>query len=108
EEDKRKFKRSPFVARLFFHNTENLYEGICRDISVGGMQLLVANFPGTVGDEITLNVHPENTEYHFIAKGKIVRMLEGHTGFSLRFTEIGQVAKACIEKYIEENESYAG
>ena len=102
-DDRRKNKRKPFVARMFYHNDSIVYEGICRDISVGGLQVLVDSFPGKIGDDISLNVHPENTEYSFVAGGKIVRILDGNQGFSLRFIDLSDEAKDSIEAYLEKN-----
>ena len=45
-DDRRKIKRKPFVARMFYHNDSIVYEGVCRDISVGGLQVLVDGFQG--------------------------------------------------------------
>lgn len=102
EQDRRIYKRKPFLARMFFHDTKKVYEGICRDISVGGMQVLVANFPGKAGDKISLNVHPENSEFHFVANGKIVRVLDEQGGFSFRFTDLGQDALSAISSYVNQ------
>ena len=81
DDRRKKNKRKPFVARMFYHNDSIVYEGICRDISIGGLQVLVDSFPGKIGDDISLNVHPENTDYSFVAGGKIVRILDGNQGF---------------------------
>lgn len=101
ETERRVNKRRPFVARLFFHDNEQVYEGVCRDISVGGLQLLVSDCPVGVGDEVNLNVHPDNSEYHFVARGKVVRSLDGERGFSLRFEELSQEAINSIQQYIQ-------
>ncbi len=103
-EERRKYTRRPFVARLLFHDNEGVYEGICRDISIGGMQVLVADFPMAKGDMIELNVHPDNSSLSFVAKGKIVRVLEGRQGFSVRFEGLSEAAQAGILKYIENDE----
>ncbi len=100
-EEKRTSKRRPFVARLFFHDNEQVYEGVCRDVSVGGLQVLVQDFPGKIGDNVSLNVHPENDDYNFTASGKIVRLLEGGQGFSLRFEDLDASSKQAIQKYID-------
>ena len=102
-DDRRKNKRKPFVARMFYHNDSIVYEGICRDISVGGLQVLVDGFPGEIGDDISLNVHPENTDFSFVAGGKIVRILDGDQGFSLRFIDLSDEAKDSIEAYLEKS-----
>lgn len=103
EEDRRFNVRKPFVARLFFHDNKEVYEGICRDISVGGLQVLVSDFPCQVGEKISMNVHPDNSDYHFTASGKVVRKLEGDTGFSLRFEDLSSEAHTAIQSYINEH-----
>lgn len=103
EEDRRTSVRKPFIARLFIQNNKKLFEGVCRDISVGGMQVLLDDFGGKAGDKITINVHPENSEYHFAASGVVVRLLEGNAGFSFRFQGLSEEAKRAIEKYLQEN-----
>lgn len=103
EADKRTALRKPFIARLFIQNNKKLFEGICRDISIGGMQVLLDHFNGNAGDKITINVHPENSDYHFTASGVIVRMLEGQSGFSFRFQALTDEAKRAIEKYVQDN-----
>ena len=101
--EKRSFERKPIIARLFVTDREEVYEGICRDISSGGMQVLLADYPGTVGDEISINVHPENTEYHFVASGKIVRFLDADMGFSFEFSELSEDAMNAIKSFLENN-----
>lgn len=101
ESERRRFIRRPFVARMLIHDKNNVYEGVCRDISVGGMQVLVSDFPSRVGDDITINVHPDNTDYHFVSSGKIVRALEANQGFSFRFSDLSPEAKNAIETYLQ-------
>lgn len=103
ESDRRTQVRKPFIARLFVQNNKNLFEGICRDISVGGMQILMDKFDGKAGDKISINVHPENSDYHFTANGVVVRLLEGNAGISFRFQGLSDEAKRAIEKYVQEN-----
>ncbi|OUR96340.1 hypothetical protein A9Q84_08265 [Halobacteriovorax marinus] len=103
EIDRRKNSRKPFVARMFFHDEEKLFEGVCRDISIGGLQILVSEFPGSVGDDVSMNVHPDNSDYCFTAKGQIVRILDGGQGFSLRFMNLTEEAKSSIDNYVNRN-----
>ena len=102
DSERRQSIRKPFVARMLFHDAEKIYEGICRDISVGGLQVLVAKYPGAIGDTVTLNVHPQNNDHSFVAKGKIVRKLDGDQGFSLRFEGLSFEAQKSISTYIKE------
>ncbi len=99
-QDRRTATRKPFVARMFIQNNKKVFEGICRDVSIGGMQVLIDQFPGAAGEKISINVHPENSEYHFVASGQIVRLLEGNNGFSFRFQQLSDEAKKAIDKYI--------
>jgi len=99
-QDRRRAVRKPFIARMFFHDNTTVYEGICRDISVGGLQILVSEFPAQVGEQVSMNVHPDNSDHHFTASGVIVRKLEGNTGFSLRFDGLSEDAKSAISSYI--------
>jgi hypothetical protein len=103
DSERRGAERKPFIARLFIQNNKNVFEGICRDISIGGMQILIDDFKGDAGDKITINVHPENSDYHFTASGVVVRILEGNSGFSFRFQGLSDEAKRSIEKYVQEN-----
>lgn len=101
--EKREFERKPMVARMFIKNKQEVFEGICRDISNGGMQVLVSGFPGSEGERISINVHPDNTDHHFVADGEIVRLLKGNTGFSFRFINLSEDAIKAIGNYIEAN-----
>ncbi|OIQ19101.1 MAG: hypothetical protein BM556_07400 [Bacteriovorax sp. MedPE-SWde] len=103
EVEKRSNDRKPFVARMFFHDSKDVFEGVCRDISIGGMQILVSNLPCQEGDEISLNVHPDNDNYHFVATGLVVRTLNGNQGFALRFIDLSDEAERAISSYVQEN-----
>ena len=105
DDDRRQFQRKPFVARMLYANKNEVFEGLCRDLSVGGMQVLMDHFPGGTGEQISLNVHPENSEHHFVADGKVVRILEGKKGFSFRFINLSEEAKSSIENYIASEEN---
>ncbi len=102
--DKRKAPRRPLVARLFVHNNKEVIIAVCRDISVGGMQVLTDRVPGEVGSHVKLNVSPGDPKKvkSFVAEGEVVRILEDGRGFSFRFTKITSEARKTIEKYIQE------
>ncbi len=102
-DERRSGVRKPFVARMFVHDKNILLEGVCRDISIGGLQVLVSDNPFEVGEEITLNVHPDNSEYHFVTTGLIVRSLEANQGFALRFVNLDNDAENAIENYISQH-----
>jgi hypothetical protein len=101
--EKRGMPRRPLVAQVYLTNQSELITGICRDISVGGMQMQTDRIPVEIGGTIRLNVvPPANTGMKaFVAEGVIVRVLEDRRGFALRFTQISEEAKKVIESYIE-------
>ena len=103
EQDRRKSVRKPVTVNVIFHNNEKIFDGICRDISIGGMQVLVGNFSACIGDSVTLNVHPDNSNHSFATQGKIVRLLDGGQGFSLRFFDLEPDAKKSLLSYIDQN-----
>ena len=103
ETDRRNSVRKPVTVNVLFHDNEKIFDGICRDISIGGMQVLVSNFSASIGDSVTLNVHPDNSVHSFATKGKIVRLLDGGQGFSLRFFDLDQNAKKSLLSYIDQN-----
>ena len=101
--EQRNAPRKPLMAKLYVTNQEQLLTGMCRDISVGGMQVLTEAVPGNVGTKINLNVTPPKDSKipSFVAEGVVVRILEDRRGFSFRFLQISNDAKGAIEKYIE-------
>lgn len=101
DSERRRNIRKPFIARILFHDNSLVYEGVCRDISTGGLQVLVADFPAEVGTIVSMNVHPDNSDYSFVAEGTVVRKLDGNQGFSLRFSNLGDETKTAINNYIE-------
>jgi hypothetical protein len=101
DNDRRINIRRPFVAKILFTDNQEVYEGVCRDISIGGLQILVADVPVNVKDVVSLNVHPDNTNYHFIAEAEVVRVVPGNAGLSVRFTNLTSEAKKTIMSYVE-------
>ncbi len=100
--DKRAAPRKPLVAQVYATNLAKLISGICRDISVGGMQVLTDQLPGPIGTVIRLNVTPpaDTGIDAFVAEGTVVRILEDQRGFSFRFSQLSESSKRAIESYI--------
>jgi hypothetical protein len=103
--EKRTHPRKPLAARIYMTNQREVASGLCRDVSVGGMQVLTDELPGQAGDTLHLNVLPpaDSGLHSFAARGIIVRILEDQRGFSFRFTDISPEAVQSIEKYIEKS-----
>jgi hypothetical protein len=102
KKEKRMVPRKPLVAQVYLTDQSQVIHGLCRDVSVGGMQVLTDKVLGDVGSAIRLNVNPpEGSGLNpFVAEGVIVRILEDRRGFALRFTRISDEAKKSIEGYI--------
>jgi PilZ domain/GYF domain 2 len=100
KKEQRTAPRRPMVAKILMHNNRSVTEAMCRDISVGGMQVLTDELPGAVGAKIRLNVSMGAMD-PFVAEGEIVRILEDSRGFSFRFNRLSEGAKKAIEKYIQ-------
>jgi hypothetical protein len=106
--DLRKTPRKPMVAKILMANDEDVIVAVCRDISIGGMQVLTDRVPGAVGTKVKLNVSPAGegkegakTFKPFVAQGLIVRLLDDGRGFSFRFDKLTPAARASIEGYLE-------
>lgn len=106
--ERRKSPRQPLLARILLSEGQSLGVAMCRDVSVGGMQVLTDEIPGGVGTELRLNISPpdllhpdpKRTVEPFVARGQIVRLLEDGRGFSFRFTALGASARQIIEKHV--------
>lgn len=101
----RQAPRQPMVARIFVASGQDLMTAVCRDISVGGMQVLTDQIPGPVGTRVKLNVSPAaeggaKMLAPFVAEGVIVRWLEDGRGFSFRFEKLAEDARKAIESYV--------
>jgi len=105
--EQRAAPRRPLVAKIILASGDAIRVGMCRDISVGGMQVLMDQLPGPVGTRVKLNVSPAGTApagqsiEPFVAEGVVVRILEDRRGFSFRFEKLNDNAKRSIERYLE-------
>ena len=98
--DKRAAPRKPFETKILLTDGKEVGWALCRDISVGGMQVLMDHSPGPAGTPLKLNVNPQANVPGFSCEGVVVRILEDGRGFSFRFTSLSNEAKSAIEKYI--------
>lgn len=101
--ESRKSPRRPFTAKILLASGESVSAAVCRDISIGGMQVLSDSNPGKPGTRIKVNVSPDSSDAQvkpFVAEGVIVRILEDGRGFSYRFDKLSDDAKKAIENYI--------
>jgi len=104
--DRRKAPRFPVVARSLLTTGSRVFAAVCRDVSIGGMQVLTEELPGPVGTKIKLNISAPTTSasskiQSFVASGVIVRELEDGKGFSFRFENLSEPALACIQNYVK-------
>ena len=102
--ERRTTKRCPISARVFLSGEEHFFQGVCRDISIGGAQILVANFSGKEGDIVKINMHFEDGSFAFSATGKVMRLLDRVGGFAMRYTDLSSESINIINNYIESYE----
>ncbi len=95
--ERRKSERIPILARVFFESEQKFLEGICINLSEGGMKILLNDFIGNIGNEVSMNVHKENPSFTFVAKGEIVSVSEDKTGFSIKFKDLSQEGLSTIK-----------
>ncbi|RLA62896.1 MAG: hypothetical protein DRQ89_08380 [Epsilonproteobacteria bacterium] len=98
--ERREGERKPITARILFHDETQVHDGICANISLGGLRIFMSDFPGKLGDIISMNIHPEDSEFSFVAKGEVVHIVEGNIGFSVKFVDLDEDAQGTIESYL--------
>ena len=99
--ERRKNERSPILARILFENEQKFLEGICINLSEGGMKVLINDFSGAIGSEIKMNVHMENPAYSFVATGTIVSISPDKSGFSFKFKDLSEESKSTIKAILK-------
>jgi hypothetical protein len=99
--ERREGLRKPITARILFHDETEVFDGLVADISEGGLKIFINDFPGKVGDEISMNVHPEESEHSFVAKGEVVHVLDGNIGFSVKFVDLDSPSQDAIKSFLK-------
>lgn len=102
--DQRSAPRRPLIAKILMTDEQSVIVGVCRDISVGGLQVLTDRIPANVGAKLKMNISPSSNDSgnpieSFVAEGVIVRILEDGRGFSFRFERLPERSKLAIEAY---------
>lgn len=104
--ERRSAPRVPLLARSMMAADGRVCSGLCRDVSVGGMQCLTSELPGPVGTVLKLNISTPSGSKEgidaFVAEGVIVRELEDGKGFSFRFERLSPEGRKAIEGYVSE------
>ncbi len=81
-----------------------LIVGMCRDISIGGMQVMTEYLPEKAGARLKLNVSPTDMSkpgfQPFVAEGIAVRIMDDRRGFSFRFENLSAESRVTIERII--------
>lgn len=103
--ERRKAPRAPLVARSIMAVGGQVFTGMCRDVSVGGMQVLTPEMEVEIGTRLKLNIStPKGADggiKAFVAEGVVVRRLEDGNGFSFRFDKLPAEGKKAIESYVK-------
>lgn len=104
--EQRETPRRPLIAKILMSDDHSVIVGVCRDISIGGLQVLTERIPANVGAKLKMNISPSSNDTGrpidpFVAEGTIVRILEDGRGFSFRFDDLNDRSRQAIESYIE-------
>ncbi|HAR42361.1 MAG TPA: hypothetical protein DCS07_06975 [Bdellovibrionales bacterium] len=105
KKEARSAPRRPLVAKIVMAQESSVSVGVCRDISIGGMQVLTDRGPSTVGKKIKLNVSAPGQIEPFVAEGVVVRILEDGRGFSFRFEKLSTQARDAVESYLQTDQA---
>jgi len=107
--DRRKSPRKPVVARVLFHDNQLLGKGMCRDLSIGGAQVMIdsgsevsENFEVKPGSVISMNVHCGSEKEAFTADAVVVRELKGQRGFAVRFQNLSDDSYQTINDILKD------
>ena len=102
--EKRQHTRKPLIAKVMIAEGSKVFVGMCRDVSIGGMQVMSDYVPQGVGAKLKLNVSPPdltNASFQaFVAEGNVVRVLDDRRGFSFRFSDLPAATRAILERII--------
>jgi len=102
--EKRKHARRPLIAKVMIADGGKLIVGMCRDISIGGMQVMTEYLPEKAGARLKLNVSPTDMSkpgfQPFVAEGIVVRIMDDRRGFSFRFENLSAESRVTIERII--------
>ncbi len=99
--ERREGIRKPITARILFHDESEVFDGLVADISEGGLKIFINDFPGEIGDKISMNVHPEESDHSFVSNGEVVHVLEGNIGFSVKFIDLDKASKEAIKSFLK-------
>ncbi len=102
-DERRTAPRKPIVAKIMMAHEDSVVVGLCRDISMGGMQVLTDRIPGKPGSKLKLNISPSGGRKlkPFVAEGIMVRVLEDGRGFSFRFERVSEKDRKSIQEFID-------
>jgi len=118
ENEKRSSQRLSFKARIFLHNQENFLEGICSDLSEGGV--LVHFLPSMdsssslesekkdqntslflQGANVQFHIHfPETAGGEIVGKAEVVRILSKQSGIGLKFFPLSEISQRNLKEYM--------
>lgn len=102
--EKRAHARRPLIAKVMIAEGSKVFVGMCRDVSIGGMQVMSEYVPQSVGAKLKLNISPPDLTkaafQAFVAEGTVVRILDDRRGFSFRFSELPAATRTVIERII--------
>ena len=101
-DEKRGNKRSPLMATVSLVGEKARVIGICRNISLTGMQVLGSLIPGGVGTNHSFEVFPSLKSHvrSFRVSGTIVRILKDRPGFAMKFSPLSREVQEALKRLL--------
>ena len=96
----RQTPRKPYEVRVLLTDGQEVGWAVCRDISLGGMQVQMNFVPGPVGTELRINVNSYRDIPGFSCAGRIVRVSDDKRAFSLEFISLPEAAKEGLTRFL--------
>lgn len=98
KEDLRQYPRFSCQAKVDFDINDWSYEGVIRNISMGGLYIETRH-PITVGNEIILELTSLDKDRHCNVKGRVVR--RDAKGIGIQFNELSMYQQQVVQSYLQ-------
>jgi uncharacterized protein (TIGR02266 family) len=101
EIDKRQHRRARLVTKVRCESLGREEMMLTRDVSVGGL-FVTAKEPFPLGSEVGISLALASGRSPVKARGTVVYSLKG-MGMGVQFSELGDEARAALQKFVDES-----
>lgn len=101
EREKKVHVKRPLLARVQTKQVPKVFDGVCRDVTIGGFQILVTGVPVKVGDVVSIDLSYPDMFEALSVEGQVQRILDGDQGFSCRLKSINLEVEKLLNSHLE-------